>query len=711
MDAILQCDGQTTGDVAISNSGKRARIHPASPFDDDNDDDDDDDDFVDAIVHHQGPPARKRPPALTKRSRTSAHGGGLSRCIVCGKLADDAHIDGCIDAVCPPSPSLSPSPDHEPETAESASSLPSLPLPPVKLSRSPCPPPAPQPPPNESSSKSIETCIGPELSKYAVALRTSQIHTVADLANVPLPADNFLRFACGIDALGARKKLAACILQLQMEHNLSPCADSPEFGALQTDKLPLQALTTTASKAHTFSWPKPTVVASVASRIRNVWDSFSANGIFTKQIGQPSTAKHAGLPKPSKLGRPAAVTTSVATPSKPPRKHSFAKRVHGTSFVVDSFRAAGSDSCMRYFLSHFHSDHYENLRKSTLPPGALVLCSAVTASLVHSILRVPRDRIQVLPCDGETAVDVADTSQVGSGATVRLFDANHCPGAVLMLFYVWKTKRYVLHTGDCRFDPSIFFKHTILANIVSKHQLDFLHLDTTYADPRYSFPHQNDIIRGVVEAASREDERTRHRCIFFFGTYSIGKEKVFLAVAEALNLHIFADKRKRGILQQLGFGRRVSDRLVSHPGKGRVHVVPMSSLSADGLRAYTKRSGLNRSFVGQGLAVVFRPTGWSFRSQSGPSENSGGGIRRAVRGADQAVSYEVAYSEHSSFAELKAFVTWARPSRLIPTVNVGSASQADILRSLLGHEDKPLRTIAAAPNLPRSVVPSEIAPL
>jgi DNA cross-link repair 1A protein len=306
---------------------------------------------------------------------------------------------------------------------------------------------------------------------------------------------------------------------------------------------------------------------------------------------------------------------------------------------------------------------------------------------------VPRDRIQILPSDGITGVDVEDSTQTGGGATVRLFDANHCPGAVLILFYVWRTKRYVLHTGDCRFDPDVFSSYSVLVDVIAKRQLDFLHLDTTYADPRYSFPLQRDILGGVVEAARREDHRTRHRCLFFFGTYSIGKEKVFFAVAEALNLHIYADKRKRGILEQLGFGPRLDKRLVSDPGQARIHVISMSSLSTDGLRTYTKRSGLNRSFVGQGLAVVFRPTGWSFRGNTHDSCDKG--IRRTVRGGDQAVTYEVAYSEHSSFSELKAFVAWARPTRLIPTVNVRTASQADSLRLLLDHKDQALRAIHA----------------
>jgi DNA cross-link repair 1A protein len=177
--------------------------------------------------------------------------------------------------------------------------------------------------------------------------------------------------------------------------------------------------------------------------------------------------------------------------------------------------------------------------------------------------------------------------------------------------------------------------------------------------------------------------------LFFCGSYSIGKEKIALAIAEALDLRIYADKRKRNILEQLDFGTRISSRMASQPGAARVHIIPMSSLSPDGLKAYSKRAGLNTTFIGTGLAVVLKPTGWSFR----PGSVGGGGVRRSSRSVDQAILYDVAYSEHSSFAELQDFVRWAKPFRIFPTVNVKTSSDADRLRNLLGHQDRPMRVV------------------
>ena len=39
---------------------------------------------------------------------------------------------------------------------------------------------------------------------------------------------------------------------------------------------------------------------------------------------------------------------------------------------------------------------------------------------------------------------------------------NHCPGADVLLFRVWHTGRWVLHTGDCQYDVAYFARHRSL---------------------------------------------------------------------------------------------------------------------------------------------------------------------------------------------------------------------------------------------------------
>ena len=79
------------------------------------------------------------------------------------------------------------------------------------------------------------------------------------------------------------------------------------------------------------------------------------------------------------------------------------------------------------------------------------------------------------------------------GVSVVLMDACHCPGAVMFLF---KGKMgTVLHTGDFRFHPSML-EHPLLCPEGRRNpemrgitvDIDYLHLDNTFANPEYDFP-------------------------------------------------------------------------------------------------------------------------------------------------------------------------------------------------------------------------------
>lgn len=493
--------------------------------------------------------------------------------------------------------------------------------------------------------------------------------TIGDVSKVPQNVEAFLRDVCGIDKLGARAKIVKRIGVVRARS----CDSGASFEAVKTgrssgDGPPPQPIVG-AKRPRAQTIPEMFGMPKAAK----VWDIFSAGfrAVATGKAKVDVKAKARTPPRKDGGGRAA-------------RKHALSHRVFGTSFTVDSFKAAKSDPCRRFFLTHYHADHYGGLSKGSMPDGGIVLCTKITAELVHMLLRVPEERIRVLETGSEDGEFVEDTEGVGNGAHVWCFDANHCPGAVVMLFRVEKTGRYILHSGDCRFDLSIFQRHAKLAAVAAAGEIDYLHLDTTYCDPRYVFPHQRDILAEVVQFARRENERTGGRAMFFFGSYTIGKERVAVAVAEALDLHIYTDKRKMSILRCVGIPE-LQKRLVPRAADARVHIIPMRSLSADGIRGHAERAGLSKKFIGSGRAVLFRPTGWSYRG--------GVGVRRTMRAVDQSVMMDVAYSEHSSFAELKEFVHFARAARILPTVNARSAEDSKKLQVLLGHSDRALRTV------------------
>lgn len=358
--------------------------------------------------------------------------------------------------------------------------------------------------------------------------------------------------------------------------------------------------------------------------------------------------------------------------------HLACHRVPGTSFVIDSFRVSKEcDDATMHFLTHMHSDHYGGLTKTSLRPGAQVLCSPVTARLAKQILRLPDELIRELPMG--KGVDIKCPSVPSRGATVWLYNANHCPGAVVLLFRVWATGEWVLHSGDCRFEHAHFAAHTQLRRVVEARALGALYLDTTYAGDGHDFPAQQVVLDAVAEAALAEDRRTNGRARFFVGSYTIGKERVALAVARALGARIFADARKRALFRASSLGKDFDDRLTTRADEARVHVVAMGALSADGVRKHAAKSKMDTSFIGRALAVVVKPTGWSFR----PGINAP--VRRSCRAGDNAVVLDVAYSEHSSLGELRQFVRWARPRRIVPTVGFHGAENQRSLAIKLGH--------------------------
>lgn len=429
-----------------------------------------------------------------------------------------------------------------------------------------------------------------------------------------------------------------------------------------------------------------------------------------------------------------AAATEKASRGKPSYERTcpFYKIMPGFSICVDAFRYNAIEGCKAYFLSHFHSDHYIGLTARWI--HGPIYCSKVTGSLVKKQLGTA-DK-WVIELEFEKQYDIPGTD----GATVTMIPANHCPGSSLFLFEKPMGKdpnsqvKRILHCGDFRACPS-HIAHPLLkpevqdslSGKVRQQKIDICYLDTTYLNPRYSFPPQLDVIQASADlcagmspdpdcedddwdisskgigtpAVSRyfhkeprkadagSKKGPRQRLLVVCGTYSIGKERICIAIAKALNSKIFASPAKIKICKQLGIPE-LTERLTTNPLDAQVHMQMLMEIRAETLQEYLNNYKPHFSRI-----VGFRPSGWNFRPKDGKAVSAntppstiptqkilhGEGWRTrfgykdfvAQRGSTkEAACFGVPYSEHSSFRELAMFVMSLRIEKIVPTVNVGS---------------------------------------
>ncbi|KAL6533846.1 hypothetical protein OROHE_013679 [Orobanche hederae] len=330
--------------------------------------------------------------------------------------------------------------------------------------------------------------------------------------------------------------------------------------------------------------------------------------------------------------------------------------VPGTPFRVDAFKYLRRDFS-HWFLTHFHLDprtlDYQGLTKSFC--HGMIYCSSITAKLVNLKIGIPWDKIQVLPLNQKISI---------AGVDVTCFDANHCPGAIIILFEPANGKP-VLHTGDFR-----FCEEMTKLSILQACSVNTLILDTTYCNPQYDFPKQEAVIQFVIEAI--QAEAFNPKTLFLIGSYTIGKERVFVEVAKALRKKVYVTTAKLRVLECLGLRQEDMQWFTLNEHESHIHVVPMWAIAS-----FKRLNHMSGQYMGRySLIVAFSPTGWSF----GKGKKSTG--RRWQKGT--IIRYEVPYSEHSSFIELKEFVKYISPVNIIPSVsNHGPDSHNAMVSQLL----------------------------
>ncbi|KAK9829240.1 hypothetical protein WJX72_004715 [[Myrmecia] bisecta] len=270
-----------------------------------------------------------------------------------------------------------------------------------------------------------------------------------------------------------------------------------------------------------------------------------------------------------------------------------------------------------------------------------------------------------------------DTPQTIHGVEVTLVDANHCPGAVQLLFRLPTGERYV-HCGDMRFCTRLLAD----PHLGRFRGANAVFLDTTYCNPRFTFPLQEEAIEYVastIERLMKESAAGGPSRAFLIATYVIGKERILVEVARRCRCKILVTERKLGVMRCLDLpGLDPAQMFTLDQSESRVNVVTMDFMGETW--PYFRPNFVNMEQIRTELGVDevhgVVPTGWMYEMK-----------RKAypVRSKEACHIHLVPYSEHSSYNELREYVRFLKPHKVIPTVGVHDDDSGKKSHALLKH--------------------------
>jgi len=178
-----------------------------------------------------------------------------------------------------------------------------------------------------------------------------------------------------------------------------------------------------------------------------------------------------------------------------------------------------------------------------------------------------------------------------------------------------------------------------------------------------------------VERIERECGDSNDKVLFLVATYVIGKEKILLELARRFKRKIHVDARKMEVLRVLGYGE--SGEFTENGLESNIHVVGWNVLGETWpyfRPNFVKMKEVMAERGGSYSRVVgFVPTGWTYEVKRS---------RFAVKSKDAFQIHLVPYSEHSNYDELREYVKFLKPKRVVPTVGL------DIEKSDSKHADK-----------------------
>ncbi|XP_022066258.2 protein artemis isoform X2 [Acanthochromis polyacanthus] len=313
-----------------------------------------------------------------------------------------------------------------------------------------------------------------------------------------------------------------------------------------------------------------------------------------------------------------------------------------------------------YFLSHCHKDHMKGLkgpllkRKLQFSRTVRLYCSFVTKEILLNNPKYSFWEEYIVPLELESPTQISlvdEASGEKEDIVVTLLPAGHCPGSVMFLFEGCRGN--VLYTGDFRFAVGDTSRIEHLHSGSRVKDIQSVYLDSTFYDPRfYQIPTREVCLNGILELVGNWIGQSSHHVVWLNCKAAYGYEYLFTNLGEEFNTQIHVNslamfKKMPEILSYVTTDRRTQIHACRHPKDEEFFLgnrLPCGCTSADGTPL---------------RIISIKPSTMWFGERTKKTN---------VIIKTGASSYRACFSFHSSYSEIRDFLSYLQPVNVYPSV-------------------------------------------
>ncbi|XP_074050172.1 protein artemis [Macrotis lagotis] len=313
-----------------------------------------------------------------------------------------------------------------------------------------------------------------------------------------------------------------------------------------------------------------------------------------------------------------------------------------------------------YFLSHCHKDHMKGLRAPSMKRRlecslkVHLYCSPVTKELLLTNPKYSFWEKHTIALEIETPTQISlidEASDEKEEVVVTLLPAGHCPGSVMFLFQ--GNNGTVLYTGDFRLAKGEVARMEFLHSGSRVKDIQSVYLDTTFCDPKYyQIPSRMECLNGILELVRSWITLSPYHVVWLNCKAAYGYEYLFTNLSEEFETQVHVNK--------LDMFKNMPDILHHITTDRHTQIHACRNPRAEEFFQWNRLPCGITSKNGTPLHVIsIKPSTMWFGERSRKTNV-------IVRTGES--SYRACFSFHSSYSEIKDFLSYIRPVNVYPNV-------------------------------------------